>query len=724
MRRFASLSLLVLLGVLVGCGGPSTGVQHAGNDQPPAVTDESFHEIETAYWRMDPEDPARVVWRDALLAHLSRGSERILAHGDYDEVIQHLARLTSFMTPDDVEAGRVPPLFGPLAHWVIEHGSPRGDEGRVMGAHLLLAAIGEDAGPHRAEHDSIAQWGRDARSGIENPIERYGDLIQVWEQHEQIAPTHDALDTLARLYIEQRDALMMAFGPEGQGSRAPGRLSFQELRLAPLLVQRAPLDVAAVYLRHGDLARAIARVERMGDQGVEERLVAILQRAREDNLQGAEALGELAQGFVRARPSIAQAICRVGARRFREDPRFPLCLARVAIELDELGAATSWYAEAVRLAPAEREVYDEALAQLEQMMEGGLFESDVAESRSVARHALTILDERIRRWPDPEPTVRRDGILLSMGRAELGAGNVEEARRRFEASLAAHPSRDAEAQLGTLLERIGEPAEAARHYRAALDLTTETGPEGQAERAELLEHLGDAFRASGDADQAGRMYRQALGLWGEILEHVRGPRRAIIDVRRGVLHSRLGEAERAREAFTGAMEAAPSWREPYAVILAHLVVSEPDLELAQDVLRRAQYQLTLEPQWKVYFALWVQAIAARASVAPDADVVALLHEMSNGEGWSAHLAAFGEQELPYEALVSSATSAGERAEASFYQGARLLGAGDVEGARERFEQVLDSHMVTFFEYAMAQELLASLPAENGPSPVAATHAEQ
>jgi tetratricopeptide (TPR) repeat protein len=718
MRRIASFALIALLGVLVGCGGPSTGVQHAGNGQPPEVTDESFHELETRYWRMDAEDPARVVWRDALLAHLSRGSARILARGDYDEVIQHLARLTSLMTPEDVEEGRVPPLLAPLAHWVIEHGAPRGDEGRVMGAHVLLAAIGEDAATHRAERDSISRWGRDARVGIENPIERYGDLIQVWEQHEQIAPTNDALDTLARLYVEQRDALLMAFGPEGQGSRAPARLSYQELRLAPLLVQRAPLDVAAVYLRHGDLPRAIERVQRMGDRGVEERLVAILQRAREDNAQGAEALGELAQGFVRARPSIAQAICRVGARRFQEDPRFPLCLARVAIELEEPGAATSWYAEAVRLAPAEREVYDEALAQLEQIMEGGQLESDVAQSRSIARDALAILDERVRRWPEPEPTVRRDGILLSMGRAALGAGNVEEARRSFEASLEARPSREAEAQLGTLLERTGEPAEAARHYRAALDLTTETGPEGQGQRAELLEHLGDAFRQAGDDSQARRMYRQALGLWGDLLEHVRGPRRAIIDVRRGVLYSRLGEAQSAREAFTGAMEAAPSWREPYAVILAHLVVSEPDLELAQDVLRRAQYQLTLEPEWKVYFALWVQTIAGRASAAPDADVQALLHDMSDGEGWSAHLAAFGERELPYEGLVGSATSVGERTKASFYQGARLLGAGDVQGARERFEQVLESGMVTFFEYSMAQELLAGLRTSTGPSHVA------
>src|SRR5690606_26179354 len=124
-----------------------------------------------------------------------------------------------------------------------EHGAPRGDEGRVMGALVLLAAT-ESAEDHRAERDRIAEWGRSARARIDNPVERYGDLIQVWEQYEQLAPAPAVLATLARLYIEQRDALAAAFGPEGQGTRTAGRLSLQELRLAPLLVRRAPLDVA------------------------------------------------------------------------------------------------------------------------------------------------------------------------------------------------------------------------------------------------------------------------------------------------------------------------------------------------------------------------------------------------------------------------------------------------------------------------------------------------
>ncbi|HJL14898.1 MAG TPA: tetratricopeptide repeat protein [Sandaracinaceae bacterium LLY-WYZ-13_1] len=706
-----SLAPLLLVASLAACGGPSTGVEHGGSGaSAPEVTDETFHEIERAYWSMDPDDPARIVYRDALVAHLSQRSDAILARGDYDTVVEHLARLTELLRPEDLAAGSVPEGVAPLAEWVVEHGSPRGDEGRVMGALLLLAELGRDPEARRAERERIAEWGRGARSGIENPIERYGDLIRVWEQHEQIAPAPEVLDTLARLYVEQRDALVGAFGPEGQGSRAPGRLSFQQLRLAPLLVQRAPLDVAAVYLRHGDLSQAIEHVRRMGDEsGVEWRLLQVLERAQESGGQGAQALEELAQGFAQARPAISESICHLGVRRFPEDPRFPLCLARVAIEQDEGGVATSWYAEAVRLAPDDREVYDEALGRLDEMMEAGLFEADVSQSRSIGRHALHILEERRARWPDEPISVTREELLLQLGRAEMSAGNVAEARERLTASLQASETREGHIALGLLLERTASAEEAARHYRRALDMVTAEGAEGAAERAELLEHLGDAFRQAGDARQAERMYRQGLRLWGDLLEQVQGPRRSVVLVRRGVLHSRLGDAPAAEEAFAAAMEAAPSWREPYAAILAHLVVSQPNLELAQRVLRRATYQLTLEPEWRVYFALWVQSIAGRASAEPEGEVSLLLRDMARGDDWSARLAAYGRQELSYAELREAASNVGERAEAAFYEGARRLGSGDVAGARTLFEEVLETGMVSFYEYAMAQELLRDLP---------------
>ncbi len=702
---------MVLL-LVAGCGGPSRGAEHAGGAAPPEITVENLASVERSYWRLAPDDPSRPVWRDALIAHHATRTDEVLARGDYDEVVRHTASLTALLHPHDFETGSIPAGLEPLATWIVAHGAPRGDEGRVMAAHLLLAMIGEDADAHRDSREQIARWGREARAPISNPVERFGGLIQVWEQHEELAPAPEVLEALARLYLEQREGLVRAFGPGGEGGRPPSGLSFQHLRLAPLLIQRAPLDVAAVYLRHGDLESAIEEVGRMGDQsGVERQLVRLLERAREDNAGGAEALGELSQGFSGARPSVAWALCTLGARRFPDDARFPVCLARTAMEREQASAAVAWYDEAVRLAPDERAVYDEALARLGDIIERGALVSDVEQARAIGSHALHILEERDRRWPEAADThddddVRRESLLLHLGRAEMTAGHVDEARARLEASLAARETPEAHRYLGLLLERVGDPEGAAVHYRAALDETTDREP-----RAQLQEWLGDAFRHAGQAAQARRMYEQALAVWTAVLDgQVAGPRRAHAEVRRGILLSRLGRRADSAEAFGRAMEAAPTWREAYAEILSHLVVSDPNVELAQTVLRRAQYQLTLEPEWRVYFALWVQAVAARASTPAEADVGMLLHELASGDAWSNRLAAFGRDSLEYPELRELASTRGQRTEADFYEAARRLGAGDVAGARELLRQVLESHMVSFFEYAMAQELLAQLDA--------------
>lgn len=698
---------------LAACGGPATGTRHGGDgDGPPAIDASNVHEVHRAYLRMDPADDARIAWRDALMAHYAQGSSAVLERGDYDAVVEHLARLTELMTPADVEANRVPDVVAPVARWVIEHGSPRGDEGRVMGAHLLLAAIGEDRDAHVSEREEIAQWGRSARASISNPIERYGELIQVWEQHEQIAPSPEVLDMLARLYLEQRDALRSSFGPEGQGNLTPGEIDFRQLRLVPLLIQRAPLDVAAVFLRHGDLEGAVAHVERIEPAGEDTqlltRLTELLEQAQENNRSGAAALAELAQGFSQARPSISSAICRLGVRRFPDEASFPLCLARAAIAAERASEATAWYAEAVRLAPETREVHDEALRQLSELMENGIFDQDIGESRSIATSALSILEQYEERWPTQTPDVTRAQILMHLGLAEMSSGNVAEARQRLRESLAIEESREAHVQLGLLAERLGQGEDAATHYRAALDATPPDGVEGMAGRAELTERLGDAFRRAGRERQAQRMYGQALSQWDTILQSVSGPRSSIGHVRRGILLSHLGEHTQSNEAFAAAIEAAPTWRGPYASILAHLVVSDPNLELAQRVLRRAQFQLQLEPEWKVYFALWVQAIAARASEEPERDVRLLLEELAEGSDWSNRLAAFGGRSLEYPALREHASNRGQRVEADFYQGARLLGAGDSDGARRLFERVIESGMVSFYEYAMAQDLLRAM----------------
>ncbi|MGE0784702.1 MAG: tetratricopeptide repeat protein [Sandaracinaceae bacterium] len=704
VRSFVAVLSLVSCASL-GCGGPGTGARNGGHGAPPTIDDENVANVERAFWRMDPEDEDRIAWRDALIAHFARGIDEVLERGDYDAVVLRAAQITSLLLPRDIEHGQLPNVLRPLAEWIIAHGAPRGDEGRVMASHLLLALMGEEPDQHRAERERIAAWGRGARATMPNPMERYGGMIQVWEQHEELAPAPEVLAELARLYVEQRDGLIRGFG-EGEPNIARG-LSFQHLRLAPVLIQRAPLDVAAVYLRHGDLDNAVRAVQAMGaESGVERQLLRLIEVARENNGRGAEALAELSQGFAEARPQVSAGLCRVGARRFERDARFPICLARAAFADHRIGAAVAWYEDAVRLAPDEPSVYGEALEQLDRIFEGGEM-SDIAQARSIAGHALSIVAERDRRWPERATTdeIRREMVLFYLARAEMNAGNVEPARTRLQESLQAAETLEAHALLGVLCERTGDFDGAAREYRAALDRSDQVIP-----RAQLTEHLGDAFRRAGRDEQARRMYRQALSTWDDLIRRSRETAPAFAEVRRGILLDRVGDRAHSIEAFTRAIEAAPRDRQPYAEILTYLVSSSPNLELAQTVLRRAQFQLTLEAEWKVYFALWVQTVAARASVSAERDVHLLLDELASGEEWPGRLAAFAEESIDYPELRELAGTRAHQMQSDFYEATRRLREGDTAGAREMLDRVLASNMVAYVEFEMAQDLVAQLPA--------------
>jgi tetratricopeptide (TPR) repeat protein len=315
------------------------------------------------------------------------------------------------------------------------------------------------------------------------------------------------------------------------------------------------------------------------------------------------------------------------------------------------------------------------------------------------------LEERVRRWPEVEPPVAIEDLELSVGLAEMSAGNADEARARFEASLQKRETTRALIQLGQLSTRLGQLDEAEGYLRRALARSAEkNGDEGRL-RAQILEQLGDVQRAKKKPDEAKQSYMEALTLWENAAQAGDPPQRAFAHIRRGVLLSRLGRKPEAQDAFEAAMQAAPDNRETYAQILAHLVVSPPEPDFADSILRRAQRQLTLDPEWKAYFALWVQAIGGRLHQPPSKDVKNLLSRLSRSDAWWGRLAQFGLGMIDYAKLDSYAKTRGEHTEAAFYEGVHRLAQGDLPGARKLFTTVMESQMVGFYEYQMAQELL-------------------
>lgn len=692
--RIRRLFILGLLSFTAACAHSAAAPRRQAETAEPLPQAE-YPDAERRFLRMSPEDPARVALRDRLTATVLSQAQALADVGDYEGVVVEVSRLTTFLSPSDYAAGVFPRRIEPVAQYIAREGGRLGDEGYVLGAYWILHTLtGEEN--YRARYDRVATWGREARANLDTVSEQYAGLIEVWSDHADLTPAPEVLDTLAGLHIAGRDAVA---AETAENRHRLGIGGERQLRLAPL-------NVAAVYLAHGDVTSAIGKVESMSGGGeLQLRLLDLLRAAKSNDETGAAATFELVEGYRVARPDVAAGLCRSALIRFPRDYRFPTCMARVAADSGEFADATAWYAIAIELAPDMIELYDEALGQLDEFIEVRLGDPHPERSGALARGAEKILAERQKRWPTSEPPIAPNRLEFLIGMLEMNAGNPEEARKRFEASLEQDENPEALMQLGLLLERIGRPDAAEQRYRRALELTPTGSLPDDLRRAEIFEHLGNVARAKGDVESMTENYRVALKAWSTARDQVEGPTGALVEMRRGVLLDQLGRHEDAADAFENAMMYAPQWRDVYATILSHLVSAEPNYELAQMVWRRSQLQLSLPPEWKVYFTLWIQFIAARANRPPAEEHKDLLRRLEGSSSWWGKLASFGAGKLDYAGLMSVASSLGERTEAIYYEGTQRFIAGDEAGAFEQFRSVLETKMVSFYEYEMARRLL-------------------
>ncbi|MCB9657837.1 MAG: tetratricopeptide repeat protein [Sandaracinaceae bacterium] len=706
------VALLLTPGCNRGAGGPSTTPEVA------ALDDASFPPTRRAFHGLQLNDPQREVDRARLFAYLDQAGRALVAGNDYDALLEHFALCTDLLIPSDYVQERVPASLAPVALRIVELGSPRGDEGPVLGALEVLRRIviepdREDGPTAEEQYQQVAQWGRTSREAIPDFMHRYSSLIDVWEVHAHYSASPQVLDTLAQLHIDRRDFVLRAASETGmQGLLAdyPPSLPLQIGRIAPI-------DVVAVYLRVGDVEGAIRKLREMGLRGrTEAQLLELLQAAERPSEAGAQALTDLAEAYGRTRPEAARGICRRGLRDYPRDTRFPECLAAVSAEGAQFEDATAWYVVAIALDPENRSLYDEALAQLNEFIERGVFDEDPAAGRALTAHARRLLNERSTRFPNSPAPVSLAQIEFLAAMVELHSGHPDSAREHFLASLESNPLNDVLRELGTLETRLGNADTATELLRRALDRTLGESLEVSVQRAGLLHELGDAFGAANNSTQAERMYRQALELYDGTLSQLSANGLGFVQARRGVLLDKLGSHDAARAAFLAAVDATPLEREPYMVAMMQLTTSTEDVALMRELYRRALLNLGLAPEWKVYFALWTQFVVRRAGEADGEEIDAVLTRFARHSPWYGRLAAFGAGQMDGAALVAAASTPGQRAEAHFYAATRAATTGDRDGARREYEAVFATGMVNYVEYQMGRSLVGALGTPVGAAP--------
>jgi len=693
--RIRFLFIFGLLSLTVACAHSKSTTNGGRVQSAEPIPQAEYPDEARRFLRMPLDDPERLGLRDRLIASVLSQAQSLADVGDYEGVVLEVGRLTMFLSPGDYAAGVLPKYVEPIAKHIADRGGRLGDEGNVLAANFILERLTGDE-IYQRRYDDVATWGREARANLDTVSEQYAGLISVWIDHAYLTPAPEVLDTLAGLHIAGRDAVS---AETVENRHRLGIGGERQLRLAPL-------NVAAVYLTHGDIRSAITKVESMGPGGeLQLRLLDLMRTAHSSDEAGAAATYELVEGYRLARPDVAAGLCRSALIRFPQDYRFPTCMARVAADSEQFADATAWWVIAIEVEPEMIELYDEALGQLDEFIKTRLEDPHPERSSALARGAETILAERQKRWPDSRPPIAPNELEFLIGMLEMNAGHAAEAQQRFEKSIEKDPDPGAMTQLGLLLERTGHPKEAEQQYRRALALAPSDSLANDLQRADILENLGNTARAQGRAEEMASRYRVALQAWNEARDQVEGPTAAIVEMRRGVLLDHLRRHDEAVDAFENAMSHAPQWRDVYAGILSHLVSAPPDFELASSVWRRSQLHLTLPPEWKVYFTLWIQLIAARADQPPVEEHAQLLRRLGGGSNWWGKLASFGAGDLDYAGLMSVASSLGEETEALYYEGSRLFIAGERQAARDQFQRVLDTNMVSFFEYEMARKLL-------------------
>jgi tetratricopeptide (TPR) repeat protein len=572
----------------------------------------------------------------------------------------------------------------------------------------MQARLAQNKQEAEQQYQVLRRWSDEARRDLGGVGEHLKGLIDVIAEHARLTPAPEVLDALADLYVQRRKELLAAVGPEAEPSPENPGFSREEFRDVSVTLARAPLDIAGVYLLHGNFTSALDRLSKLeGVTGLEPRIRTIVEIVAGRKSEAPSALLALSRVYNEMRGfPVAKALCLYGLRNFPEDARFPQCLGRQAALEDDYAEAVIEYAEAVRLAPTEREMYDEALEVLANLMRGELLDNDPSETRVLADEARNILNERMKRFPELPPPVKMDELELAAALAEMSAGNTDEAKAHLKSSLEKRETTRALVQLGQLHARIGERQEAQVYLQKALERTSLRDVEEARLRAQILEQLGDVLRASGKPDEAKQHYTDALTIWESALRvATEDMERAFGEIRRGVLLVRLDRANEALDAFELAMQAVPYDRETYAQILSFMVTGAPTLDIAEGILQRAQRQLTLDPEWRTYFSLWVQTIAGRTHNPVPAEVTRLLTRLARSDTWWGRLAQFGAGTIDYAQLTSYAKTRGEAVEADFYEGTKLVAQNKLPEARVLFRRVLDSRMVSFFEFQMAQELM-------------------
>jgi len=623
--------------------------------------------------------------------------------------------------------------------------SPRGNELPVATALFVLWSTDGANREWPTRLDQLFSWletGAQAGNGqlgshrLATPSEILESIAAVW-------PAPEVLDRLARLVFARQDRVASILRrPIVSGEGARGLLS--ELLLDTEALSAMSVSAAAIYLRCGQLAKASQVAARFADKPGDDPDFRQLVRAAAEPKANASDYLALARRFLprndilhgsstdRIDPASTMGVLYQGLSAFPGDPDLLLLASRVARMLSEpllslryldeaAAAATAHRADADMLANLAAERMELAFLRLKMHMDP----DRIAQSEREAERLRAQFAEARGRYGAARFKLEDADIDFVLAGGMVDAGQIDKAAPLLSrAHRSGDGSVDVTRQLASLSIKRGEPQEAITLLRQALDSRERNAPaedtipyvEGQ---AKLSFVLGNAYEVTASLEDARKAWSTSARGWERLMmEQIRRKNlsdsaEATFEV--GRLYYLLGRRGEGLRKFDEAITQDEDRDQSYLDSIAFLV-QRGESEAALDIFRRALAKSTraVSEYVKIYASLWILDLTRRSASAPDAGAIAYLRTIAGRKlllrppraaAWYTELARYAIGQIDYATLLAKADSSGKRAEAYFYEAMRRLSNGQREEAHALWSKVVETKMMSFFEFEMASRYL-------------------
>jgi tetratricopeptide (TPR) repeat protein len=599
--------------------------------------------------------------------------------------------------------------------------SAQGDEGRALALLTLRVAATSPGSPERADVDAhlsaLNGWMRDTQTG--GPLEQLGANERIQVSRALLDPSEKAM-TAAREATVQWIERAVEYNERQPSARLKREDAFEAFRA----FRSGAETLAALYLRQGDAAGALAEIDRSAARRVvppqlhdalEEASTAGDATGWHDLLGWLLSAGHPGKGEDRDDPELAvdpqlqrAAVWGATVEAYRRDPTARDVDVTLATLLAHFGfpeVAPLVLADAIVPHPDPTGL-EGALGIVMQIFAQEEEVEDLASARRVFRSASPLF--KLAQAPEMRGTPRNRAIALelAMGTFEARSGNLAEAQPLVQAAVSASPNADGYMTLAAIDRQSDRLPDALTDLSRALG--TQEARTSQATAGELHLLAFETYRQAGTVDKARAELLAALGAALSAREQAKAPQdKARAERLLARVLDYYSDQPGAARATDRAFNASGSdKRQVAATVLdtAARAFLRSDATRARTAVNRA-LQSELRDDDLVYTALWLTLIERQNKTKSDGTAARALASIPTDGRWPGKLASWALGKLKDQDLVAAARTPGQQTEATFYTAMAHRIAGDTSGSDESLRKVAKSPTIDLVEVQLARDLL-------------------